>query len=323
MPAVASTNPPVLIAMFAAATEHDADRVRRGDAAQPRAAGRRRAVRPAGGGYPGPHRPRYRSGTGQRSGDQLGAAPRRPGDRGSRAVPRARHEPDRDAGARRRRAESAGEDLRRCGPRRRPSARPAVWLLGSRDYSARLAATLGLPYVFAHHFSGSGTAEALELYRTTFRPSGFGARASDVPHRRTSRSPRRARRRSRSPGRNSWRWSPSAPAVELGPQPSVEEALARPWRPSTRHSRTRCCRAGSLTSRPRRRSEFGQLAAQFGVDEVMVHPVAGASADDPPDRSRPANGPSSCWPITSADRPGYTPSVTSPESGLKRQRHAG
>ena len=48
---------------------------------------------------------------------------------------------------------------------------PQVWLLGSSDYSARLAAEKGMPYVFAHHFSGSGTAEALELYRSTFRPS--------------------------------------------------------------------------------------------------------------------------------------------------------
>src|SRR5690242_3252440 len=31
---------------------------------------------------------------------------------------------------------------------------PPVWLLGSSDYSARLAASRGLPYVFAHHFSG-------------------------------------------------------------------------------------------------------------------------------------------------------------------------
>ena len=43
---------------------------------------------------------------------------------------------------------------------------PTIWLLGSSDYSARLAAEKGLPYVFAHHFSGSGTAEALELYRS-------------------------------------------------------------------------------------------------------------------------------------------------------------
>ena len=48
---------------------------------------------------------------------------------------------------------------------------PTIWLLGSSDYSARLAAEKGLPYVFAHHFSGHGTAEALELYRSSFRPS--------------------------------------------------------------------------------------------------------------------------------------------------------
>ena len=51
------------------------------------------------------------------------------------------------------------------------TSRATVWLLGSSDYSARLAATKGLPYVFAHHFSGRGTAEALDLYRSSYRPS--------------------------------------------------------------------------------------------------------------------------------------------------------
>ncbi|GAA3591390.1 LLM class flavin-dependent oxidoreductase [Klugiella xanthotipulae] len=50
---------------------------------------------------------------------------------------------------------------------------PVVWLLGSSDYSARLAGELGLPYVFANHFAGAGMARALELYRSTFRPSGY------------------------------------------------------------------------------------------------------------------------------------------------------
>jgi alkanesulfonate monooxygenase SsuD/methylene tetrahydromethanopterin reductase-like flavin-dependent oxidoreductase (luciferase family) len=60
-----------------------------------------------------------------------------------------------------------------------PAARtvPEVWLLGSSDYSARHAAEKGMPYVFAHHFSGSGTAEALELYRSSFRPSPEQPRA--------------------------------------------------------------------------------------------------------------------------------------------------
>jgi luciferase family oxidoreductase group 1 len=48
---------------------------------------------------------------------------------------------------------------------------PEVWLLGSSDYSATVAAQMGLPYVFAHHFSGEGTERALEIYRTRFTPS--------------------------------------------------------------------------------------------------------------------------------------------------------
>jgi luciferase family oxidoreductase group 1 len=52
---------------------------------------------------------------------------------------------------------------------------PKLWLLGSSMYSAHLAAAKGLPYVFAHHFSGQGTAEALEVYRSEFRPSHLAA----------------------------------------------------------------------------------------------------------------------------------------------------
>ena len=49
--------------------------------------------------------------------------------------------------------------------------RPDIWLLGSSGYSAQLAGMLGLPFSFAHHFSGGGTEQALALYRDTFRPS--------------------------------------------------------------------------------------------------------------------------------------------------------
>ena len=46
-----------------------------------------------------------------------------------------------------------------------------VWLLGSSGYSAQLAAALGLPYVFANHFAGRGTAAAIQLYREIGRAS--------------------------------------------------------------------------------------------------------------------------------------------------------
>jgi len=48
---------------------------------------------------------------------------------------------------------------------------PAVWLLGSSGFSAQLAGILGLPFAFAHHFSGTHTIPALALYRQHFRPS--------------------------------------------------------------------------------------------------------------------------------------------------------
>jgi luciferase family oxidoreductase group 1 len=46
-----------------------------------------------------------------------------------------------------------------------------IWILGSSLYGAQLAARLGLPYAFASHFAPAMLAEALSVYRTTFRPS--------------------------------------------------------------------------------------------------------------------------------------------------------
>ncbi|MGA2778382.1 MAG: LLM class flavin-dependent oxidoreductase [Steroidobacteraceae bacterium] len=49
---------------------------------------------------------------------------------------------------------------------------PQIWILGSSDYGAQLAAYLGLPYAFAYFFrDGAGVEEALTLYRRNYRPS--------------------------------------------------------------------------------------------------------------------------------------------------------
>ncbi len=54
----------------------------------------------------------------------------------------------------------------------RGPTRPDIWILGSSDYGARLAAHFGLPYAYAYFFSdGRGVEEALELYRRHYRPS--------------------------------------------------------------------------------------------------------------------------------------------------------
>jgi luciferase family oxidoreductase group 1 len=46
-----------------------------------------------------------------------------------------------------------------------------VWLLGSSLYSAQLAAYLGLPFAFASHFAPEMLTQALQIYRSTYRPS--------------------------------------------------------------------------------------------------------------------------------------------------------
>jgi len=46
-----------------------------------------------------------------------------------------------------------------------------IWLLGSSLFSAQLAAELGLPYAFASHFAPRMLHQALDIYRSRFRPS--------------------------------------------------------------------------------------------------------------------------------------------------------
>jgi luciferase family oxidoreductase group 1 len=49
---------------------------------------------------------------------------------------------------------------------------PEVWVLGSSDYGAQVAAYFGLPYCFAHFITdGRGAAQAFAVYRDTYRPS--------------------------------------------------------------------------------------------------------------------------------------------------------
>ncbi|GAB3250145.1 LLM class flavin-dependent oxidoreductase [Nocardioides dilutus] len=163
---------------------------------------------------------------------------------------------------------------------------PSIWLLGSSDYSARVAAEKGLPYVFAHHFSGSGTAEALELYRSTFRPSDVLAepRTFLTVNAVVAESAEEAERRALP---NLLMMVALRTGQPLGPQLLVEEAqkevqvdLPEPHRALVARMRERWV----IGSPEVARAQVADLAAAYGVDEVMVHPVAGAHVGTEPDR---------------------------------------
>jgi len=159
-----------------------------------------------------------------------------------------------------------------------------VWLLGSSDYSARLAASKGLPYVFAHHFSGQGTAEALELYRSTFRPSDVLAEprtfltVNAVAADTTELAQRQA--------------LPQLLAMlslrtggPLEPQASIEEAeaavIAEAHRPLLESMKQRWV----IGSADEAAAQVRELARVFDVDEVMVNPAGGALAGTAADRT--------------------------------------
>jgi luciferase family oxidoreductase group 1 len=79
----------------------------------------------------------------------------------------------------------SGEELLEGHPFRDIRAQPAgpttpeVWILGSSDYGAQVAAFFGLPFCFAHFITnGHGTDQALAIYREGYRPN----RRHPAPH---------------------------------------------------------------------------------------------------------------------------------------------
>ena len=161
---------------------------------------------------------------------------------------------------------------------------PTLWLLGSSDYSAKLAAEMGLPYVFAHHFSGSGTAEALALYRDNFRPSEAlkEPRTFLTVNAAVAESAEEAERLA----------LPQLQAMvalrtggKLSPQRLVEEAEADPV-PEAHQGLQAAMRERWVVGDPKQAAvQVHELATTYGVDEVMVHPVAGALSGTPADAS--------------------------------------
>jgi luciferase family oxidoreductase group 1 len=152
---------------------------------------------------------------------------------------------------------------------------PKLWLLGSSMYSAHLAAAKGLPYVFAHHFSGQGTAEALMVYRSEFRASDLApepvtfltvnavvaethdeAMALALPNLQMM-----ARLRTGQP---------------LGPLDLVEDAESAVLTPHAQGIAESALRRAVVGSPTEAAEQVRALADEFAVDEVMVNPVASA-----------------------------------------------
>lgn len=152
---------------------------------------------------------------------------------------------------------------------------PRIWLLGSSLYSAHLAAAKGLPYVFAHHFSGQGTAEALAVYRAEFRPSALTAEPATFMTVNAAVAPTRAEAEALLLP-NLQMMARLRTGQPLGPLDLVEDAAATTLAPQA-EAVVAAARDRAVVGAPAEAADqIRAVAAEFDVDEVMVNPVASA-----------------------------------------------
>jgi luciferase family oxidoreductase group 1 len=145
---------------------------------------------------------------------------------------------------------------------------PPVWLLGSSGYSAQLAGVLGLPFAFAHHFSGGNTVPALALYRDSFRPRP----GRDRPYAMVAAAVLCADTDERA------HWL--ADSVRLGmlrlrqgrpiPFPSPEQAAAHPWTPAERAAADAATSSHLVGGPETIRAGLERLMEATGADEIMI-----------------------------------------------------
>jgi luciferase family oxidoreductase group 1 len=152
---------------------------------------------------------------------------------------------------------------------------PKLWLLGSSMYSAHLAAVKGLPYVFAHHFSGQGTAEALEVYRSEFRPSDL------APEPVTFLTVNAVVAETRDEAMalllpNLQMMGRLRTGQPLGPLDLVEDAEQQELSPQAIRVVEASLRRAVVGTPTEAADQVRALAEEFAVDEVMVNPVASA-----------------------------------------------
>jgi len=158
---------------------------------------------------------------------------------------------------------------------------PRLWLLGSSEYSAHLAAAKGLPYVFAHHFTGKGTDEALRIYRSEFAPSDLTPEPLTFLTVNAAVAPTRVEAEALLLP-NLQMMARLRTGQALGPLDLVEDAQDARLSPHEQAIVDAGLRRAVVGTPSEAAEQVRALAERFGVDEVMVNPVASARRDTDP-----------------------------------------
>jgi luciferase family oxidoreductase group 1 len=143
-----------------------------------------------------------------------------------------------------------------------------IYLLGSSDFSAQLAAQLGLPFAFASHFAPDYLSVALALYRQQFEPSeslanphvmvGVNVVAAD-----TDEEARRLFTTLQQAFVNLIRGTP-------GEIPPPVESMDGRWSPPERERVDRMIRCSVVGSRQTLRKGLERILDQTQADEIVL-----------------------------------------------------
>jgi len=147
---------------------------------------------------------------------------------------------------------------------------PQIWILGSSDYGAQLAAHFGLPYAYAYFFTdGRGTEEALALYRRNFRPSAHHAQPLTTICVWALAADTETEARHLLMTREHWRVG-----FEKGlrtPLLSPEAAAIHPYTEAERAIIQRLRERAIVGTAGQVAAKLEELAAWFGLDEIVIN----------------------------------------------------
>ncbi len=168
-----------------------------------------------------------------------------------------------------------GEDLLENHPFRTVTAQPSgpgapeVWVLGSSNYGAEVAAYFGLPFCFAHFITdGAGTETALALYREGYRPSArhpapqaalcLWAFAAETTEAAEAGFASRAL------------WRLGRDRGIFAPLPTVEEALAYPYSEAERAHIARLKARSIYGTKDETAAQIRAMAERHMVEEIVI-----------------------------------------------------
>ncbi len=147
---------------------------------------------------------------------------------------------------------------------------PEIWILGSSDYGARLAAHLGLPYAFAYFFTdGQGVEPALELYRTLYRPSARHPRPQATICVWALAADSESQARHQALSRERWRLDRQRGV--LGPLQPPDTIAERGFTPAELAELAPMRARALVGDAAQVRAAMSRLAESLGLDELVVN----------------------------------------------------